>query len=59
MSEQINACLAATVLGLGVLLLCGWLDQQSGEDQACVVEVEDAYGRVHYISGEIADISKD
>lgn len=58
MKDHVNAWLAASALGLGILLLCGWLDQPE-QGQSCYAEIKDEYGNTHYISGTIADISKD
>ena len=58
MKEHFTEWLAGAVLGLGILLLCGWLDHEP-TDQTCVAEIKDGGGHVHYISGTIADISKD
>jgi hypothetical protein len=58
MREHVNAWLAASAIGLGMLLLTGWLDRPE-QEETCVAEIKDGGGHIHYISGTVADISKD
>lgn len=56
--ETIKDWLATGGVMLGVLMLCGWLDEPP-TPTACVASVTDGGGNTHYISGQVAPVSTD
>ncbi len=56
--EILKTWLATCAVFIGVLMLCGWLDEPQAPT-SCVAEISDGSGNTHYISGQIAQVSTD